>query len=124
MSRLLAAAVLLPVLASQALAGGLDCRMKYLPPPSFASGLVEVGRVALPLARLQEMHAGLTGKVFRGVDECGTLGFFDPRGPTVYYASDVSDRCAAETILHEEAHARGWPADHPGATIQKGPCSR
>lgn len=121
--------VLALMLTSPAVAA-VDCRIKYLAPDPYASGPVPAHElVGLPLAEVQARYRALAGMPTppAGASYCkrGPLGFVDSRGsvPVIYFPVDVTERCRREVIEHETAHVRGWPANHPGATVQVGPCS-
>jgi hypothetical protein len=108
----------------------IDCRIRAMPPSSFTSKpLPEVQYKGMPLAELQKVYRRFAGLPARasGLDYCADpLGFVYPWNmqgtPTIYYPTDVTDRCQREVIEHEQAHVRGWPLDHPGARLQTGPC--
>ena len=122
------AVALLPAAAHAA----VDCRIRSLPPTSFASKpLPAVRYQGLPLADLQKLYRRMAGLPNRaaGVDYCAyPLGFVFPWKqrvvPTIYYPTDVSERCRREVIEHEEAHVKDWPINHPGARTQDGPCKK
>ena len=108
----------------------VDCRIRAMPPASFtAKPLPNVNYKGLPLAQLQNLYRKYAGLPSRasGLDYCADpLGFVYPWNmegtPTIYFPTDVSDRCQREVVEHEEAHVRGWPINHPGARLQTGPC--
>ena len=110
----------------------IDCRIRSLPPSSYAAKpLPPVKYQGLPLADLQRLYRKFAGLPNRpaGLDYCAyPLGFVYPWKqrvvPTIYYPTDVSERCRREAIEHEEAHVKGWPLDHPSARTQDGPCKR
>jgi hypothetical protein len=107
-----------------------DCRIHALPPPWYADKpLPPVEYKGLPLADLQRLYRKFAGlpKRASGLDYCADpLGFVYPWGadtvPTIYYPTDVSERCRREVIAHEEAHVKGWPLNHPNGRLQNGPC--
>jgi hypothetical protein len=122
---------LLALVAGSAVANaGIDCRIRAMPPATYtARALPDVNYKGLPLAELQKVYRKYAGLPSRasGLDYCADpLGFVYPWNmagtPTIYYPTDVSDRCQREVIEHEEAHVRGWPVNHPGAHLQSGPC--
>jgi hypothetical protein len=122
---------LLALIAGTTLASAeIDCRIRAMPPASYAGKqLPDVNYKGLPLAELQKVYRKYAGLPSRasGLDYCADpLGFVYPWNmagtPTIYYPTDVSDRCQREVIEHEEAHVLGWGLDHPGARLQSGPC--
>ncbi len=110
----------------------VDCRIRTLPPAHYASkALPPVRYKGLPLARLQTLYREFAGLPRRaaGVSYCADpIGFVYPwnRGhiPTIYFPTDVSERCLSEVLAHEEAHVKGWPLDHPNGRHQRGTCQR
>jgi hypothetical protein len=131
MWRLISAAVAAFLVVSAAHAE-TDCRIRALPPPAYANKpLPPVKYKGLPLAELQQLYRKFAGLPRRasGLDYCADpLGFVYPwetrDTPTIYYPTDVSAECKREVLAHEEAHAKGWPIDHPGARLQEGPCAK
>ena len=126
---LAAAAALLTMSAAHA---EIDCRIRALPPASYANKpLPQVKYKGLPLAELQQLYRKFAGLPRRaaGLGYCADpLGFVYPwetnETPTIYYPTDVTPECKREVLAHEEAHAKGWPIDHPGARLQDGPCRK
>ena len=124
-------AALAAALTATGTAAATDCRIRALPPPIYADKpLPPVNYRALPLAELQRLYRRFAGlpKRAAGLSYCADpLGFVYPwepgAVPTIYYPSDVSDRCRREVIAHEEAHVKGWPMSHPNARLQTGPCA-
>jgi hypothetical protein len=118
------------VLLSTAANAAVDCRIRSMPPSSYASKpLPTVKHQGLPLADLQKLYRRMAGLPSRapGLGYCADpLGFVYPWNkagtPTIYFPTDVSDRCRREVIEHEEAHVKGWPLNHPQARTQAGPC--
>jgi len=109
-----------------------DCRIRALPPASYAERpLPAVNYKGMPLASLQQLYRQLAGlpKRAAGLDYCADpLGFVypwkdDTAVPTIYFPTNVTDRCRREVIAHEEAHVKGWPMNHPGRRLQVGPCA-
>ena len=116
---------------STAASAAIDCRIRSMPPASFVAKQVpdNVRYKGMPLADLQKLYRRMAGlpKRAAGLDYCSDpLGFvypWDGKGrPTIYYPTDVTDRCEAEVIQHEEAHVKGWAINHPGGNLQSGPC--
>lgn len=108
----------------------IDCRIRAMPPAQYsAQALPGVKYKGMQLADLQRLFRKFAGLPTRapGLDYCSDpIGFVYPwdrsSTPTIYYPTDVTDRCQREVIAHEEAHVAGWPTNHPGARIQEGPC--
>jgi hypothetical protein len=108
----------------------VDCRIRAMPPASFASKpLPTVKYQGMPLADLQKLYRRMAGLPARapGLSYCADpLGFVYPwkssGTQTIYYPTDVTDRCRREVIEHEEAHVKGWGINHPSARLQVGPC--
>jgi hypothetical protein len=109
-----------------------DCRIRALPPASYASKpMPPVKYQAMPLAQLQKLYRQYAGLPRRaaGLDYCADpIGFVYPWEtgvtPTIYYPTDVTPECKREVLAHEQAHVKGWPMNHPGAHLQNGPCHR
>lgn len=107
-----------------------DCRIRSMPPASFASKpLPDVNYKGMPLADLQKLYRSFAGLPARapGLSYCADpIGFVYPWNkagkPTIYYPTDVSARCQAEVLEHEEAHVKGWGLNHPNARTQNGSC--
>lgn len=123
-------AVLAAVLLVTRADAATDCRIRALPPPAYAAKpLPPVTYKGLPLADLQRLYRKFAGLPARasGLNYCADpLGFVYPwetdATPTIYYPTDVSERCRLEVLAHEEAHVKGWPLNHPNARLQEGPC--
>ena len=129
MSRLVLLSVAL-VLAPAVASAMIDCRIRSLPPLSYASKpLPAVEWKGLPLAELQRTFRRLAGLPAQapGAGYCGDpLGFVYPWNgsdvPTIYFPNNVTERCRREVIEHESAHVKGWSLNHPNARTQIGPC--
>jgi hypothetical protein len=125
-----AALALLSIFFATAAQSVEDCRIRTLPPAAFASKpMPPVNHKGLRLAELQKLYRHFAGLPPRaaGMSYCADpLGFVYPwhtgETPTIYFPTDVSERCKAEVLAHEGAHVKGWPIDHPGGRVQRGTC--
>lgn len=125
-------AVFAMMVSAAAAQAAIDCRIRSLPPAYYAAKpFPAVEYRGLPLAELQRLYRRFAGLPPRaaGISYCADpIGFVYPwrKGavPTIYFPTDVSDRCRREVLAHEGAHVKGWPLDHPNGRAQVGECSR